>query len=172
MQNLITTKKRRERQVHLKRQAAKNNVSYVDTACLMYAAEFGKLGGDLLEVKTFTIEDAGLGVFAKQDVLKGTYFTVYAGRFKALSTEPSDVEYTIQVEGGYVFGLKKPVAKKGVASFINRADRKLKCWMNCEFWELEDHTVVAVATQNVRAGCEFFAAYSKGYRISIKNKRI
>lgn len=115
----------------------------------------------ILTYKKSTISNAGNGVFANIDILKGDVLTIYSGAVH--SKEPTEIEYTIKMsDGSFLAGDTTPQLGNGLGSFINRS------WTlkNCEFVEDDVHRVVMiVATKKIKKGNELFTTYGRGYRL-------
>ena len=124
----------------------------------------------LVELKDSLNPVAGRGVFSKCFFKKGDYITIYDGQ--VMNVEPLEKDYALQVRGNiWVDGLREPLKRKGLGSFINREQRNLKLYKNCKIISVSSKYIeycgyaVVVACRDIDYGDELYTTYSKGYRI-------
>ncbi|KAG9399727.1 hypothetical protein AC1031_011605 [Aphanomyces cochlioides] len=113
-----------------------------------------------------TIERAGAGVFACVDLRAGDIVTTYDG--EVVFQVPLEPSYAIKYDFGaipaWIDGLREFQNGKGIGSFVNRADRELHFYKNCDFIQ-EGKTLAIEITKNVKGGEELFATYGRSYRM-------
>lgn len=127
-----------------------------------------KCNSPFVEYKKSRIENAGNGLFASCDFKKGDFITYMSGNL--VSERPIDSSYTLQVGNAFLDGLRIPKKGKGMGSFINREDRKVRnARKNCEFYIEEigrKFTVYIRVIKDVKAGDELYLTYGRGFRIT------
>jgi len=125
----------------------------------------------VLEIKQSTLKNAGRGVFAKVALKPFDYITFYDGEF--IEEEIPDKEYLMEVDGGYIDGIRKEYVGCGLGSFINRPNKNQKK-ANCEFEEIEGRDgipeVVVCVLTDINAGDELLAHYGHGYQIKKRRR--
>lgn len=125
-----------------------------------------------LEVKKSTIENAGLGLFTKIDIAKGTTIIEYKGKvttWEDADKMHGDNPYLFCVNKNHTIdGSKDP---KSLAKYVNDAKgltqiKGLK--NNCEYVIYEKNRVFIDAKRDIPAGSELFVGYGKDYWKTIK----
>ena len=141
---------------------------------LLYDQEDALLHGNyncrspFVEHKKSRIPNAGNGIFALRDFTEGDIITYMSGYLS--SDKPKDSSYTIHINQGYFDGLRVPKPNKGLGSFINREDRKLRRGRkNCEFYVEtigRAFTIYIRMIADVKSGDELYITYGRGFRIA------
>ena len=125
----------------------------------------------LVKVAPSAIDGAGNGVFACENLIEGDCLTEYCGIH--MDNEPGDSEYAIEMKTKdgkrYLDGLRVPENGKGVASFVNRATRKLKKWKNFDFKQVRNQMFL-YATKSIKIDEELYVPYGRGYRFKATKK--
>ncbi|MDQ6813054.1 MAG: SET domain-containing protein-lysine N-methyltransferase [Bacteroidota bacterium] len=118
-----------------------------------------------LEIKESTIPGAGMGLFAKQFIQKGTRIVEYTGRIRTWK----EVEY--EDNNYYIFFVTEDLvidasrSRKSLARFINdaRGLQKVKGLNNNAQFVVDGFRVFVEAIKNIPAGTEIFLSYGKEY---------
>lgn len=127
----------------------------------------------LVEIKESNIEGAGLGLFAKADIPRGTLIDCYYGKRLTAKEwgelDPEDTMYIMEINDNlYIDGN----IEKNFISFCNDArglTRIPGVRNNCRFELTEDEQDMALyASRNIKAGEEIFVFYGNSYWNSVK----
>ena len=129
----------------------------------------------ILEYRQSKIPNAGNGIFALEQLYKGDIVTWYSGTH--VTTRTTDALYTIKTPDGFIEGIRAPEKSQGMASFINREDRKTRgARKNCEFVLYfengETPRVYIEILKNILKGCELYLTYWKSYIIRNRKRKI
>lgn len=122
----------------------------------------------LVEVRQSTIEDAGLGIFACQDLQPGDVVTKYHGKWRKNPDKLTNLEssYSIDLEDGVLVGISEPVEGKGLASFVNRGG-STGARNNCMLLQGPlKRDVYLHIKKRVRAGAELLSPYGRNCKLS------
>jgi hypothetical protein len=140
---------------------------------IFHAVRYGAYGcnDSLVQLKDSLNPVAGRGVFSNCFFKNRDYITVYDGQ--VMNVEPLQKDYALQVGvNRWVDGLREPLKKRGLGSFINREQRNLKLYKNCKIISVPSKYIescgyaVVVACRDIDVGDELYTTYSKGYRMS------
>lgn len=118
-----------------------------------------------LEIKESNIPNAGLGLFTKEFIAKGTKIVQYRGKrrtWKDVKNEDGNF-YIFYVTRNHIIDANN--YKKSFARYINDASglKKVKgCTNNTEFVR-EGDKVFVIAIKDIAAGGELFVGYGKEY---------
>lgn len=136
--------------------------------------DVGVLNGEGVSVKTSTIPNAGLGLFADRDFAKNEIITEYCGeridrqeaeRRRELKQQSHIISVIAMHE--YIDGKHVRLTEKiGVASFVNdsRDPATTNAVRVVKFNpDTASHHVVYKANRHIRAGEEIFRDYERGY---------
>lgn len=119
------------------------------------------------------------GVFSNKYYKKGDCITAYDGETVDMSSLPIEFDhsYTVRLkkpkkqkeqekQEKVLIGICEPEYGKGVGTFINRAERKLKkgYYKNCEMRQSNGHVYI-YALCRIFPGMELFMSYGQGYII-------
>ena len=115
-------------------------------------------------------EKAGLGVFTREPMLKGTVITKFEGnRITALDVDklkkqkhPS-LRYVYQLnKNAFIKGITDPVEDKGLGSFVNNGGKNRQADNNCEFCVINNEVFVR-SVRDILAYRELYVPYRCGY---------
>lgn len=136
-------------------------------------AKFKKYNRDSVEIKTSIIEGAGLGLFAKKDIPKGTIIDAYYGRRIGLKEYYEISDY----RSAYIMTINdnefiEAGEEKNFVSYINDAcglTRNTGIRNNCKFdLDQSGKEMLLITTRNIKAGSELFCPYGKSYWNAVK----
>jgi len=129
-----------------------------------------------LEVKRSTLPHAGMGLFTKKFIPRGTRIVEYKGRigtWKDVSSNGHDSRYIFYVKRDHVIDAEP--YKKAIARFANDAGGvvRIKGVYNNSYYEQDGLRVFITAKKDIEAGSEILVGYGKGYWDAVRyNKRI
>ena len=128
-----------------------------------------KIDNDLVIIKKSNIE--GLGVFAKQDIKKGTKITDYYGKemkWKTFKNKYGEYKnnslhtYPMRRIWKILVAKEEPYLSKNLTNFINEVPGKTNCELKLR---------ALYSTKDIKKGQELFLKYPKDYnRFWLKNK--
>lgn len=138
--------------------------------------KFPKHNRNLIEIKPSFIEGAGLGLFAKKDIPKGTVIDAYYGKridFKEYMSIPvSDYRacYIMTINDNEFIEAGE---KKNFVSYVNDAcglTRIKGIRNNCKFdLDQSGKEMLLLSTKNIKAGSELFCPYGKSYWNAVRS---
>jgi uncharacterized protein len=118
-----------------------------------------------LEVKESTIPGAGMGLFTREFIPKGTRMVQYKGRIRTWKEVENEDEnyYIFYVTEEHVIDASR--YKKSPARFINdaRGLKKIKGLNNNARFVIDGLRVFVEAIKDISAGSEIFLSYGKEY---------
>ena len=128
-----------------------------------------KIDNDLVVIKKSKIE--GLGVFAKQDIEKGTKISDYYGKemkWKTFKNKYGDYKnnslhtYPMRRIWKILVAKEEPYLSKNLTNYINEVPGKTNCELKLR---------ALYSTKDIKKGQELFLKYPKDYnRFWLKNK--
>ena len=126
-----------------------------------------------LVVKTSLIPGAGMGLFTKLAIPKGTYIVEYKGRRTTWDEikHEADNMYICYIDDAFVIdGRYQPGASARYANDANGIVRIKGITNNAQYVN-DDMKVYIEATKDIAAGAEIFVKYGKEYWDTIKTNR-
>ena len=128
-----------------------------------------------LEIKESSIPGAGLGLFTKEFIKKGSRIVEYKGRIRTWKEveDHYDNFYIFFVTEDHVIDSKR--YKSSFARYINDAQgfRKIKGLINNAEFVKDGLRVYVDAKKDIAAGSEIFVGYGKEYwQVLRKNQKI
>lgn len=126
-----------------------------------------------LEVKTSTIPGAGLGLFTKVDIAKGTRVIEYKGRitiWKEVKHDSTNM-YLYTINPRHVIDARR--TKKALARYANDAKglTRIKGITNNCVYVNESLRAFIEASKNIPAGAELLVDYGKAYWDVVKENK-
>ena len=127
-----------------------------------------------LIIKKSTIPGAGLGLFTRRPILKGTFIIEYKGRispWKKVNSMDGANPYIMYVNRNHVIDALS--FKKAKAKFANdaRGLKKIKGKTNNSVYIKKGLRVYIQAKKNIEAGSEILVNYGKDYWDAVKYNR-
>lgn len=118
-----------------------------------------------LRIKTSTLPNGGLGLFAEKDIKKNEKIATFEGAHKK---ECLEGKQCVQVKRDLYIDISpnKYNRKAGIAQFANTCRKGDACTNNASISvNTRNHTASIKSNRNIKSGSEIFAAYGSSFRI-------
>jgi SET domain-containing protein len=129
-----------------------------------------------LVVKRSTLPHAGMGLFTRKFIPKGTRIVEYKGRistWQEMSSNSHSSRYIFYVKRHHVIDAEP--YKKAIARFANDAGGliRVKGLINNAYYEQDGLRIFITAKKDIEAGSEILVGYGKAYWDAVRyNNRI